>query len=125
MASEVPLNRFYIPPPESELSEDRVRNLVKSEFVDACSGFLDRLACAKVFDPERFDAIMLWSKLLRRCYSLAGMSIPSYTFRHFPTIRQFLEQEATYSQDQKLECDRALVQWSGLMGELGLDNYDT
>ena len=116
------MNRFYSPPPESELSESRVRNLVKTEFVDACSGFLDRLACAHVFDVERYDAMKLWLELLKRCYVLADDEIPQYTFRHLPTIFQVLEQEATYSSDQKVECRNALFELREIMRNLGMEN---
>ena len=79
------------------------------------SRFLDRLACAQVFDRELFEALLLWLDTLSRCYAAADLPMASSEFVHFDKIAGYLEQEATYSRTQRAECVAAHAQWLSVM----------
>ncbi|OYW74461.1 MAG: hypothetical protein B7Z37_17690 [Verrucomicrobia bacterium 12-59-8] len=120
MISESPPNPFFRPPRESTLGDDEVRSHVRAEFHDIRSRFLDRLACACVFDRERFEALLLWLDTLRRCYVAANLPMAASDFDKFSEIADYLEQEAAYSRDQRAECAAALSQWLGIMRQFHL-----
>lgn len=120
MTSEPPQNRFFRAPRESELADDEVRSHVRTEFFDVRSRFLDRLACAQVFDRELFEALLLWLDALRRCSTAADLPMVASDFDQFSTIAGYLEQEATYSRDQRAECVAAHTQWLGVMHKFHL-----
>jgi len=120
MTSEPPQNPFFRPPRESTLGDDEVRSHVRAEFYDIRSRFLDRLACARVFDRERFEALLLWLDTLRRCYAAADLPMAASDFDQFSDIAGYLEQEATYSRDQRAECAAAHAQWLGIMRQFRL-----
>lgn len=120
MTSYPPANPFFRPPRESTLRDDEVRSRVRAEFHDIRSQFLDRLACACVFDRERFDALLLWLDTLRRCYAAANLPMAASDFNQFSNIAGCLEQEATYSSDQREECATAHAQWLGIMRQYHL-----
>lgn len=120
MTSTLQQNPFFMPPDESKLGDDEVRSHVRSEFFDIRSQFLDRLACAQVFDRERFQALLLWLDALRRCYAAAGLPMAASDFVQFDTIAGYLEQEAAYSRDQRAECAAAYAQWLKVMSQFNL-----
>lgn len=115
-----PQNSFFRPPPESTLGEDDVRSHVRAEFYDIRSRFLDRLACANVFDRERFEALLLWLDTLRRSCAAAGLPMAVSDFAQFSDIASYLEQEAAYSRDQRAECAAAHRQWLDMMRQFHL-----
>jgi hypothetical protein len=119
MVSE-PQNPFFRPPRESTLGDDEVRSYVRAEFYDIRSRFLDQLACARVFDRERFEALMLWLDTLRRCYVAANLPMAASDFDQLNDISSYLEQEAAYSRDQRAECAAAHTQWLGIMRQFRL-----
>ncbi len=120
MTSEPPQNRFFRAPRESELADDEVRSYVRSQLFDVRSRFLDRLACAQVFDRELFEALLLWLDTLRRCYAAAELPMAASDFDQFNRIADYLEQEATHSRDQRAECLAAHTQWLGVMRQFHL-----
>ncbi|MGA2871113.1 MAG: hypothetical protein ABSF34_18380 [Verrucomicrobiota bacterium] len=120
MTSDPSHNQFFRPPRESTLADDEVRSYVRAEFFDVRSRFLDRLACAQVFDRERFDAVLLWLDTLRRCYAAANLPMPVTDLDQFSVIASYLEQEATYSADQRAECAAAHSQWVAIMRQFRL-----
>ncbi len=120
MTSEPPQNRFFHAPRESELADDEVRSRVRSDFFDVRSRFLDRLACAQVFDRELFEALLLSLDTLRRCYAAAELPMAASDFDQFNCIAGYLEQEATHSRDQRVECVAAHAQWVGVMRQYHL-----
>jgi hypothetical protein len=113
-------NRFFHPPRESDLADDEVRSRVRSELFDVRSRFLDRLACAQVFDRELFEALLLSLETLRRCYVAADLPMAASDFDQFSTIAGYLEQEATYSRDHRAECVAAQTRWLGIMRQFDL-----
>jgi hypothetical protein len=124
MNSDSSENRFYNPPSASSLGEDEVRSHVRAEFFDVRNRFLDRLSCAQVFDRELFDALLLWLETLGRCYVAADLPMNASDFDRFNSISSYLEQEATYSRDQKTECAAAHLKWIGIMQQLNLPSID-
>lgn len=120
MTSESSPNMFFRPPRESTLVDDEVRGHVRAEFFDIRSQFLDRLACACVFDRERFEALLLWLDTLRRCYAAADLPMAATDFEKFSDIAGYLEQEAAHSRDQRAECAAAHAQWLGIMRQYHL-----
>ena len=119
MTTETPENPFFRPPRESTLADDEIRSQVRAEFHDIQTRFLDRLACACVFDRERFEALLLWLDTLRRCYAAADLPMLASDFDQFRSIATYLEQEATYSKDQREECIAAHTRWLGIMRDYG------
>src|ERR1700744_42277 len=110
MVSE-PGNPFFKPPRESTLGDDEVRSHVRAEFYDIRSRFLDRLACARVFDRERFEALLFWLDTLRRCHAAADLPMAAADFDQFKDIASCLEQEAAYYRDQRAEWAAGHMQW--------------
>jgi hypothetical protein len=115
MTSETPENPFFRPPRESTLADDEVRSQVRAEFYDIQSRFVDRLACACVFDRERFEALLLWLDTLRRCYAAADLPMLKSDFDQFSKIATYLELEATHSKEQREECIAAHTRWLSIM----------
>ena len=120
MTSEPSENSFFRPPRESTLAGDEVRSHIRAEFFEVRSRFLDRLACARVFDRERFEALLLWLDTLRRSYAAADLPMPVSDCDQFSSIASYLEQEATYSRDQRAERAAAHAQWLGIMHQFHL-----
>ena len=108
-------NPFFRPPRESTLADDEVRSQVRAEFYDIQNRFLDRLACARIFDRERFEALLLSLDTLRRCCAAADLPMLTSDFDQFSSITTYLEQEATYSKDQREECVAAHTRWLNIM----------
>ena len=100
--------------------DDEVRSYVRTEFYDVRSRFLDRLSCARFFDRERFDALLLWLDTLRGSCAAANLSMLASDFDQFRSIASYLEQEATHSRDQRPECAAAYSQWIGIMRQFHL-----
>ena len=73
------------------------------------------LACAQVFDAELFEALLLWLDTLEACSTAAGVLILASDFAQFGRVAAYLEQEATYSRDQRVECIAARERWLGVM----------
>jgi hypothetical protein len=117
MTTEPPQNPYFRPPPESKLGDEEVCSHVRAEFYDIRSRFLNRLACAQVFDRERFEALLLWLDTLRRCCAVAGSPMAASDLDQFDTIAGYLEQEATYSRNQRAECAEAHARWLGIMDQ--------
>jgi hypothetical protein len=115
MTSNAPNNRFFAPPRATTLADDEVRSYVRSELFYVRSRFVDRLACAQVFDRELFDAVILWLDTLSCCYAAANLPMASSDFSQFDSITGYLEQAATYSRDQRAECATAHMQWIAIM----------
>lgn len=120
MTQEPHQNQFFRPPDESVLGDDEVRSRVRAEFFDVRTSFVERLACAQVFDTERFEALLLWLDTLRRCYSAADLPMQASDFSQFSAIADALEQESTYSRDQRAECAAAHATWLGVMRQFHL-----
>lgn len=120
MNPEPPQNPFFRPPRESALGDEEVRGHVRAEFYDIRSRFLDRLACARVFDRERFEALLLWLDTLRRCCAAAGLPMAASDFDQFRAIADCLEQEAIYSPDQRAECAAAHAHWLDIIRQFNL-----
>ena len=115
MTPELPQNPYFSPPRESTFGEEEVCSHVRSEFYNMRSCFLDRLACSQVFDRDRFEALLLWFDTLRRCCAVGGLPMAASDFDQFDTIADYLEQEATYSRNQRAECAAAHARWLGIM----------
>lgn len=115
MTTEPTQNPYFRPPRESTLGEEEVCSHVRAEFYDIRQSFLDRLACAQVFDRDRFEALLLWLDTLQRCCAVGGLPMAASDFDHFDSIAGFLEQEATYSRNQQAECAAAHARWLGIM----------
>ena len=120
MTSEAPQNRFFRPPPASEFADSEARSYVRAEFFFTRDRFLDRLAAGQVFDAELFEALLLWLDTLQACCAAAGVPMLASDFARFDTIASYLEQEATYSRDQRAECAAARERWLGVMQRLHL-----
>jgi hypothetical protein len=120
MPSERQDNPFFKPPNEASLADDDVRSRVRAEFYEIRSRFLDRLACAQVFDRDRFEALLLSLEALRRSSAVAGIPLAESDFDQFRDIASYLEQEATYSRNQRQECAAAHAQWIGIMRQVSL-----
>lgn len=120
MAPEPRSNPFFKPPNEASLADDDVRSRVRAEFYDIRHRFLDRLACAQVFDRERFEALVLSLDTLRRSCAVAGVAMAESDFDQLTDIVGYLEQEAIYSPDQRLECAAAHAQWLDIMRQFRL-----
>jgi len=110
-------NPFYRPPRESTFADDEVRSKVRADFYSVKASFLDRLACARVFDGDRFEALLLWLDTLRRCCAAANVPMLESDFDHLDSISSYLEQEATYSKDQRDECALAYKRWLGIIDD--------
>jgi len=119
MSSQFPENRFFKPPRESTIRDEEVCSRIRAEFYDVRTRFLDRLACAKVFDRELFVALLLWLDTLRRSCAAADIPMTESDFDSFSAIAQYLEQEATYSRDQRVECNAAQSEWHDIMRQYG------
>jgi hypothetical protein len=78
------------------------------------------LACANVFDRERFEALLLWLDTLQRSCAAADLPLADSDFDQFSEIAGHLEQEATYSRDQRAECAAAHARWLGVMRQFHL-----
>ncbi len=115
MTKEPSNNRFFHAPRESDIAEDDTRGRVRAELFDLRTRFLDRLACAEVFDPELFEALLLSLDALRRCYSAADIPMPRSDFSQFDIIANHLELQATHSRGQRAECAAAHSRWLALM----------
>lgn len=120
MKSDPSQNPYFQPTFEFELSEPEARSRIRSQFFDVRSRFLDRLACAQVFDGDLFDALLLWLDLLQRAYNTAGLAMSRSDFSQFDSIANYLEQEATHSPDQQAECAAAHAQWLDVMRQYNL-----
>jgi hypothetical protein len=119
MSSE---NPFFRPPDESTLDSDEVRSRVRAEFYESSEEFLTRLACARVFDSERFEAVLLWLDVLRQCYDAANLPMARSDFSKFSAIANYLETEAEYSRDQKEEFKKARQRWAAVMQQYQLSS---
>jgi hypothetical protein len=106
---------FFTPPAESSLESDEVRSHARAEFFRLRDEFLDRLACARVFDGDRFEALLLWLGTLEQCYARAGTPMSRSDLTQFHVILSYLENEAEHSRDQQKECAEALKRWSAIM----------
>ena len=115
MTTEPSNSRFFHAPRESDLAEDDTRSRVRAEFFDLRTRFLDRLACAEVFDSELFEALLLSLDALSRCCSAADMPMPRSDFSQFDIIANHLELQATHSRNQRAECATARSRWLALM----------
>lgn len=115
MPSEPSPNPFFKPPRESTLGDEAVRSYIRAQFYDVRSTFLDRLACANVFDRDRFEALLLWLDTLQRSCTASGSPMLPSDFDQFDSIANYLEQQATYSRDQKTECAATHAQWLSIM----------
>jgi len=122
MNSESSPNPFFRPPRESTWGEDEVRGQIRAEFYDVRQHFLRRLACAQVFDSARFEALLLWLDALQRSCAAATVPMAASDFDEFTAIANHLEQEATYSRDQRAECAKAYERWLNVMRRFGLSH---
>ena len=114
MTSETPENPFFRPPRESTLADDEVRSQVRAEFYDIQSRFLDRLACACVFDRECFEALLLWLDTLRRCYAAADLPMLKPTLISSAKLQPILSSKET-PKEQREECIAAHTRWLRIM----------
>ena len=111
MSSQFPENRFFKPPRESTIRDEEVCSRIRAEFYDVRTRFLDRLACAKVFDRELFVALLLWLDTLRRSCAAADIPMTESDFDSFSEIAQ--------SRDQRVECNAAQSEWHDIMRQYG------
>lgn len=102
------------------MGDEAVRSHVRAEFYEIRSLFLDRRACARVFDRERLEAFLLRLGTLQRCNATDDLPMAASDFDQFFDIPSHLEQEATYSHDQRAECAATPARWISIVRQFHL-----
>ncbi|ADE53334.1 hypothetical protein [Coraliomargarita akajimensis] len=110
-------NPYFKKTKENAFYDEEAFGYARSQFVDIKKTFLDRLACAQVFDRERFEAMILWLEELKEFHEKNYEPMEEYYLDGFHSIQNHLEIQSKYSTDQKEECTEALSVWSKIIDE--------
>lgn len=113
------MNPYFKEPPDSVLLNDDAFGSARAEFFENRDRFVDRLACAQYFDLERFEAMILWLKTLKRFHDANALPMLSIYFQEAGSISALLETQSRYSKTQRDACSVALVEWRGVLNAVG------
>lgn len=105
---------LFHPPSPSEMDDPATLGRVRAEMTDLRRRFLDRLACARVFDRDLYSSLISSIKTLRDCYRLAGRSFPEYDRHEANQIAVQLQNEVEHERDPMPECEEAYTEWVSL-----------
>jgi hypothetical protein len=104
-------NPYFKKTKNNDFFDDEAFGFAKGQLVDIRKRFLDRLACAQHFDMERFEALILWLKELKKFHDHRYEPMEDFYFDDFLSIKGYLEIQSKYSTNQKEECTEALTRW--------------